>query len=214
MLDRRAFLVAGGSSLALLGPDAPLRAQGAVVTRRSIRGMSANDPDLAAMRRAVAAMKRLPQSDARNWIRFADIHRNFCPHANWYFLPWHRAYIRAFERICRELSGKPDFALPYWNWTADRQFPAAFAAGDRNSNPLFHPRPGVANGLRLTDDMVGPAVMSAHHEQSGLRSFRQHAAARPEQRRRVMAAAGRLRDELWSSIRTTACTRRSAATCR
>jgi tyrosinase len=161
MLDRRAFLVAGGSSLALLGRDAPLRAQGAVVTRRSIRGMSANDPDLAAMRRAVAAMKRLPQSDARNWIRFADIHRNFCPHANWYFLPWHRAYIRAFERICQELSGKRDFALPYWNWTADRQFPAAFAAGDRDSNPLFHPRPGVASGLRLTDDMVGPAVMSA-----------------------------------------------------
>ena len=160
MLDRRAFLIAGGSSLAMLGRDAPLRAQGAVVTRRSVRGMSANDPDLAAMRRAVAAMKALPQSDPRNWIRFADIHRNFCPHANWYFLPWHRAYIRAFERICRELSGKPDFALPYWNWTADRQFPAAFAAGDRNSNPLFHPRPGVANGLRLTDDMVGPAVMS------------------------------------------------------
>ncbi len=59
--------------------------------------MSANDPDLAAMRRAVAAMKALPQSDPRNWIRFADIHRNFCPHGNWYFLPWHRAYIASFE---------------------------------------------------------------------------------------------------------------------
>ena len=58
------------------------------------------------------------------------------------------------------MSGKPDFALPYWNWTADRQFPAAFAAGDRNSNPLFHPRPGVASGLRLADDMVGQAVIS------------------------------------------------------
>ncbi|MEA2980774.1 MAG: tyrosinase [Alphaproteobacteria bacterium] len=160
MLDRRTFLIAGGSSLTLLGRDAPLRAQGATVTRRSVRGMSANDPDLAAMRRAVARMKALPQSDPRNWLRFADIHRNFCPHANWYFLPWHRAYIRSFERICQELSGKSDFALPYWNWTADRQFPAAFAAGDRDSNPLFHPRPGVASGLRLTDDMVGPAVMS------------------------------------------------------
>jgi tyrosinase len=130
------------------------------VTRRSIRGMSANDPDLAAMRRAVARMKALPQSDTRNWIRFADIHRTFCPHSNWYFLPWHRAYILAFERIVRELSGKSDFALPYWDWTADRQFPAAFAAGDRNSNPLNHPRPGIANGLRLTDDMVGPRVIS------------------------------------------------------
>jgi len=160
MLDRRAFLTAGGASLAMLGRDTPVRAQGATVRRRSIRGMSMNDPDLAAMRRAVARMKALPQSDPRNWLRFADIHRNFCPHANWYFLPWHRAYILAFERICQELSGKPDFALPYWNWTADRQFPAAFAAGDRNSNPLFHPRPGVVSGLRLPDDMVGPAVMS------------------------------------------------------
>jgi tyrosinase len=121
--------------------------------------MTASDPDLAAMQSAVAAMKALPQSDPRNWLRFSDIHRNFCPHGNWYFLPWHRAYILSFERICRELSGKRDFALPYWNWTADRQFPAAFAAGDRSSNPLFHPRPGVAR-LRLADDTVGQPVIS------------------------------------------------------
>jgi len=159
MLDRRAFLAAGTSVLATLGAS-PLQAQGAAVTRRSVRGMMANDPDLAAMRRAVAAMKALPQSDPRNWIRFADVHRSFCPHGNWYFLPWHRAYLLSFERIVRELSGKADFALPYWNWTLDRAFPAAFAAGDRNSNPLFNARPGVENGLRLSDDMVGPQVIS------------------------------------------------------
>src|SRR6478672_6652574 len=147
LLHRRAFLAAAGSSLALFGNGAPF-AQGAGVRRRSVRGMSANDPDLAAMSRAVAAMKALPQSDSRNWIRFADIHRNFCPHGNWYFLPWHRAYIASFERICQELSGKRDFALPYWNWTADRQFPAAFSAGDRNSNPLNNPRSG---SIRLTE---------------------------------------------------------------
>jgi len=160
MLDRRAFLTAGGLTLATLGASHPLHAQGAVVTRRSVRGMTASDPDLAAMRRAVAAMKALPQSDPRNWIRFADVHRNSCPHGNWYFLPWHRAYLLSFERIVRELSGKADFALPYWNWTLDRAFPAAFSAGDRNSNPLFHPRPGVESGLRLSDDMVGPQVIS------------------------------------------------------
>src|SRR5258708_35688257 len=106
MLNRRAFLAAGGSSLAMLGAAQPLRAQGAAVTRRSVRGMTANDPDLAAMRRAVAAMKALPQSDPHNWVRFAEVHRNFCPHGNWYFLPWHRGYILAFERVVRELSGK------------------------------------------------------------------------------------------------------------
>ena len=159
MLDRRGFLIAGTSSLAMIGASTQLTAQGVAVTRRSVRGMSAGDPDLAAMSRAVAAMKALPQSDARNWIRFADIHRNFCPHGNWYFLPWHRAYLLSFERIVRELSGKRDFALPYWNWTVDRQFPAAFSTGDRSSNPLFHPRPGVAQ-LRLAEDMVGQAVIS------------------------------------------------------
>jgi tyrosinase len=163
MFDRRSFVLAGGSSLALMGAARPLFAQrarqGGGVVRRSARGMSANDPDLAAMRRAVARMKTLPQSDPRNWIRFADIHRNFCPHGNWYFLPWHRAYLLSFERVCQELSGKPDFALPYWNWTADRQVPPAFMAGDRTSNPLFHPRPNAAT-LRLPDDMVGGQVMS------------------------------------------------------
>jgi tyrosinase len=156
MLDRRAFLLAGGASLAMAG----VGAQGALAMRRSARGMSASDPDLAAMRRAVAAMKALPSSDPRNWMRFAAIHGEFCPHGNWYFLPWHRAYILAFERICRELSGKPDFALPYWDWTADRRFPRAFAEGDRNSNPLHHARPGVAQGLRLPDEMVGPRVIA------------------------------------------------------
>ena len=58
MLDRRAFLVAGGSSLALLGPAAPLRAQGAVVTRRSIRGMSANDPGFDEMVRLGAEYRK------------------------------------------------------------------------------------------------------------------------------------------------------------
>ena len=159
MLDRRAFMAAGSASLAMLGSSAP-RAQGGAATRRSVRGMSASDPDLAAMRRAVAAMKALPRSDERNWITFADIHRNFCPHGNWYFLPWHRAFLVAFERICRDLSGKRDFAIPYWNWTQDREFPAAFAAGDRNSNPLHHPRPGVARGLRIGEDMVGQTVIS------------------------------------------------------
>ena len=37
---------------------------------------------------------------------------------------------------------------------------AAFSAGNRESNPLFHPRPGVQGGLRLADDMVGPQVIS------------------------------------------------------
>jgi tyrosinase len=34
-----------------------------------------------------------------------------------------------FERICRNLSGDPNFALPYWNWTRTRSIPAPFWEG-------------------------------------------------------------------------------------
>ncbi|GHA72498.1 tyrosinase family protein [Cognatilysobacter bugurensis] len=35
-----------------------------------------------------------------------------------HFLPWHRIYVHHFEHIVREVSGRPDFALPYWNYTS------------------------------------------------------------------------------------------------
>jgi tyrosinase len=68
--------------------------------------------------KAVRAMLALPPEDPRNWYRHAMLHTMDCPHGNWWFLPWHRGYIGWFERICRELSGDPGFALPYWDWTA------------------------------------------------------------------------------------------------
>ena len=156
MLSRRAFL-AGSSALTIAGTHIEVHAQGAVGTRRSVRSMGASDADLAAYSRAVAAMKALPASDPRNWNRFAAIHQQFCPHGNWYFLPWHRAYLVSLERICRDLSGKRDFALPYWDWSLDRQLPAAFTTGTPQTNPLNHRRPG---SLTITDDMTGPAVIS------------------------------------------------------
>ena len=39
-----------------------------------------------------------------------------CQHGNWYFLPWHRGYLAAFEAIVAEqvetLGGPTDWALP------------------------------------------------------------------------------------------------------
>ena len=34
-----------------------------------------------------------------------------------HFLTWHRMYIWYYEKIVRKLSGKEDFALPYWEYT-------------------------------------------------------------------------------------------------
>ena len=144
MLHRRAFFAgAGALGAAMLGTLQVSVGQGAVGTRRSVRGMDLNDPDLAAYRRGVAAMKALPASDARNWNRFAGVHANFCPHGNWYFLPWHRAYLTSLEAIIRDLSDKPDFALPYWDWTAERQLPPAFAAGNPQHQCAQSSSPGI-----------------------------------------------------------------------
>ena len=35
-----------------------------------------------------------------------------------HFLPWHRMFVFYFERIVRQISGRADFALPYWNYTS------------------------------------------------------------------------------------------------
>lgn len=73
--------------------------------------------------KAVRAMLALPPEDPRNWYRQAIIHTLDCPHGNWWFLPWHRGYLGWFEKICRELSGDPQFAVPYWDWTVDQKVP-------------------------------------------------------------------------------------------
>jgi tyrosinase len=97
--------------------------------RQNVAGMGVDHPILQSYARAVQRMKDLPQSDRRNWRRQAQIHFDGCPHGNWYFLPWHRAYLLEFEEICRDLSGNREFALPYWNWTQNNSIPAPFRQG-------------------------------------------------------------------------------------
>jgi len=55
-----------------------------------------------------------------------------------HFLPWHRMYVLFFENIIREVSGRPDFTLPYWNYTSN--------------DPAL--RGVVPRGFRLPDDPV------------------------------------------------------------
>src|SRR5262245_48779071 len=84
---------------------------------------------LESYKKAVFAMLDLPPEDPRNWYRNVLAHTLDCPHGNWWFLPWHRGYLGWFERVCRELSGDPDFALPYWDWTASPSLPAGMFDG-------------------------------------------------------------------------------------
>lgn len=70
-----------------------------------------------------------------------------CQHGTWYFLPWHRGYLIAFEAIIRDAivkaGGPSTWTLPYWNYFKDNQsaLPPAFASRDwpdgNGDNPLF-----------------------------------------------------------------------------
>lgn len=164
--SRRAALATLGST-ALLGL-APLTLGGCESLleqirnrprRRDLATLAANDPIIQGYRDAVAQMKALPSTDPRNWNRQAQIHFDFCPHGNWFFLPWHRAYLLYFEQICRTLIGDKNFALPYWNWTCHRTLPTPFLGSA--SDPLFSPgRTGVPPAA-LGDGSVGTTVMDA-----------------------------------------------------
>ncbi|RWO21742.1 tyrosinase family protein [Mesorhizobium sp.] len=128
--------------------------------RRSIGELSLDDPIISTYRDFVRIMKE-KSGDFLNWDTVAEVHFDYCPHGNWYFLPWHRAYLAMYEQLCRDLTGNAEFALPYWDWTADRQIPRAFSdpIWQESSNPLFEPTRTISPNASLPDDMVGPEVI-------------------------------------------------------
>jgi tyrosinase len=149
----------------------------AVIQRPNVSTLVPNHPILVSYRKAINAMKALPPNDPRNWTRQAQIHLNNCPHGNWFFLPWHRAYLVAFERLCRQLSGNPSFALPYWDWTANPQLPAQFASPTFNNlpNALF-------NGTRSSQTVTIPANVAGSQRMATILSettFEIFASSRP-----------------------------------
>jgi tyrosinase len=118
LISRREILAAGAAtaSLAVLPTGQPFAQQAAKYRRLKVTNPRALR-HLDSYKKAIRAMLELPPSDPRNWYRIALSHALDCPHGNWWFLVWHRGYIGWFERICRELSGDPEFSLPYWDWT-------------------------------------------------------------------------------------------------
>ncbi len=118
-------------------------------------------PIIAAYAVAVRELKRNAGPQHRLWSHHTQVHgmfpdpndglRNTCQHFCWYFLPWHRMYLHAFEAVCRSIIAesdevdddtKADWALPYWDY--DRPgtgtLPPAFripTLDDGSPNPLF-----------------------------------------------------------------------------
>jgi tyrosinase len=160
-IDRRDIL-SGSASLGLLmalgGCESIFNQIRNRPLRRDVSTMGPSDPMLQAYREGVRLMKLLDHSDPRSWSRQADTHENSCPHGNWFFLPWHRAFLMSLERIIRELTGVQNFALPYWNWSCQTAIPAPFwEAG----SPLFHADRWIGPTDHADGAVVGPDNINA-----------------------------------------------------
>ncbi len=169
-ISRRSVLLQGcaigAGVIAAQMPGIVALAQGQSPQRRSLSDLQLNDPIVEAWRDGVRQLKQKPASEKISWASFAAIHGNannfnLCPHGNWYFLPWHRAYLLMYERTVRQLTGHNEFALPYWDWTADRQLPGAFVQPTWNgkANPLFESQRDMSPTDSLSDEIVGPVVI-------------------------------------------------------
>jgi len=154
-------------------------------TRKNVWGLGGTwAPPILWYARGVAAMRARPLAEPTSWRFYAAIHgfdktlwkqhssfsssdamptsaaiKRFwlqCQHGTWYFLPWHRGYLHAFEANIRaaviKVGGPSDWALPYWDYFRANQskLPPAFASPDwpdgTGNNPLFtKQRYGPAN---------------------------------------------------------------------
>jgi len=160
---RRSFLyktglTIGGAMASANLYTAPVEAQ-TMRIRPDIATIKANDPLLDALKKGVTALRALDNTDPTNpkgWTKLAKIHEAFCPHSNWFFLPWHRAYLYHFEQVCRDASGNPNFVLPYWDWTKSPSLPWQFwGAG----NPLMDDTREIDSNDTASPNNVGQNVI-------------------------------------------------------
>ncbi len=124
-VTRRRFLRTSAAALAASALPSVAPAQGARFRRWEISDPGMPPRMLDSYKKGIREMLNRPATDPRNWYRNAFLHVFDCPHQNWWFLAWHRAYIGWLEATIREFSGDTEFALPYWDWTKTPRVPAA-----------------------------------------------------------------------------------------
>ena len=168
--------VIGAGVISSTIPAMKALAQGQPPLRRTLQGLAWNDPIVETYRDAVAQLKAKPNSDKTGWAGLATIHGSnpgayhFCPHGNWYFLPWHRAFVVTYERFIRKLTSNNDFAMPFWDWTSNPRMPAVFTAAklpNGKPNALFVDDKDFGQTWKRTwpatkampANIVGPAVL-------------------------------------------------------
>lgn len=153
-ISRRRFLETAGltATATLVGSSLLQARQGNAAssyTRSDIGTLRVTSSTIVSYKKAIAAMKALPDSNPLSWNYQAAIHGtttassqpawNTCEHGTYFFFSWHRMYLWYFERIVRKMSGDANWALPYWNYGSARQrrLPTVFRNPANASNPLY-----------------------------------------------------------------------------
>ncbi len=128
-----------------------------MAVRRNVNSLTA--AELTRYKQAVATLRQRstqnPQSPT-GWTAQANIHRDRCAHSNWWFLPWHRAYLYFFERLLQEAVGDTTLFVPYWDWTAQPTLPASFWGAN---NPLNDPTRVITASATANSGFVGQSVI-------------------------------------------------------
>jgi len=154
------------------GDDDPFGETPGIAVRRNVFSLAADGPEMASMRRGIEVMRARADDDPTSWNYQARIHGivrggglppfgapwGTCRHVSDDFLSWHRLYVHFFERILRQASGDPSFALPYWDYSVPGQNSLPPAFRQQFGNALFEARrnPGINGG-----QAINPIVASA-----------------------------------------------------
>ena len=140
---------------------------------------------------------------------------NNCQHGSWFFLPWHRMYLLAFEAIVQHVLKDEHWSLPYW-YSLDPDdpttsvLPPAFRDTKAGNNLYTKHRSQLANGGHqlppIADTVVdrargralqhGPRNDVVRQRRTGpaeLRRARDRVARRHAPRRRARLCGQRLR---------------------
>ena len=172
-------LMSVGAVTAFMG-HASLAQASSQVTRRTLTDMSIDDPVISAYRDFVGMMLANDQSMPVSWLQFSMQHGSlrggykYCPHGDWYFLPWHRAYTLMYERAVQSLTGFAAFGMPYWDWTVMRDYPEAFAnpVYKGKKNPLYIPNRNKLTGQNaLSDEIVGQQLINTIYAETDYEVF-------------------------------------------
>lgn len=119
--------------MAVSAPRSILEPAGPLVRRQRVDRLSLRQ--VAALRKAFAAV----QSDG-TYRELAQLYSTHARRGTWSFLPWNRAYLRAFEVAL--LDRVPRAALPWWDWSQQHEYPRAFYSLTEDTEP---------NSLELID---------------------------------------------------------------